>query len=734
MKTDNQSIEEVLSRDVAFFIPPFQRGYAWGKQEIERYFNDVSRVIDSELDSEQKEKLEHFFGTLVIKPDNEGFDKKYIIVDGQQRLTTTLLFLVALRDLEGDTKKTEIITNKYLTNGSSTFPDKIKLKQVTKDWDSYKSLINGDNNSASGVINNAYKLFKVLINERKRTNPDITLRHYITAIQRMNVAIIFLDERPFKGEDAQIIFETLNSLGKPLTLSDLVRNYILLNMESNHQTYLYENTWSPKIENILNEYTSKFLRDFLQLKKSTSIKAISDNNTKEIYHIFKEFVAENYKCHFDFIKDITPYAKWYSWIVKPEPTDTISINKENNKIIKELIRNIFHDINTEALKPLVLGFLQHHQENIANESFNDAEFISLLQVIRTYLIRRRVLGLAQGENKEMPRLCKDIPEMVSDNTKLVERLSNMFYGLRFPNDLEIRKELLTTDFYNKLKKYCTFILGKMEETTSKVPVNFRNKKITIERIMPQTLNNNWQEELGEDYEEVHKKYLHNIGNIILTEFNSEMGNIPFAEKKSKLSKSNLSYRNFVLEQDSWNGYAIEEHSELMIKIFLKTFPLPEKYQSESNWNTEEVQINSIYPLDSETEDTDASGLKPAILRIEGKEIKVKTWQDVLIGFIKYIKDSDNYDFSLIIEKQSDFNYKNDIIVDLASLSQMINDDSDIKKLYKSIDGKSYDKIDSISKDLVFIHTNISANACIQRLANIMNIYYMPEESVEIILK
>ncbi|MDA3884140.1 MAG: DUF262 domain-containing protein [Candidatus Delongbacteria bacterium] len=134
MKTENHSINDVLAKNAtSFFIPPFQRSYAWGKPEIERYFSDVLRIIYSELDTNVHDKSEHFFGTVVIKEEKVGFANKSVIVDGQQRLTTTLLFLIALRDLETDKSKQDIITQNYLTNNASTYQDKIKLKQVTKD-------------------------------------------------------------------------------------------------------------------------------------------------------------------------------------------------------------------------------------------------------------------------------------------------------------------------------------------------------------------------------------------------------------------------------------------------------------------------------------------------------------------------------------------------------------------------------------------------------------------------
>jgi len=138
MKTENHSINDVLAKNAtSFFIPPFQRTYAWGKPEIERYFSDVMRIVDSELDTKQHDKLEHFFGTVVIKEEKAGFANKSVIVDGQQRLTITLIFLIALRDSESDINKQDYIDQNYLINNTSTFQDKIKPKQVTKDWDAF---------------------------------------------------------------------------------------------------------------------------------------------------------------------------------------------------------------------------------------------------------------------------------------------------------------------------------------------------------------------------------------------------------------------------------------------------------------------------------------------------------------------------------------------------------------------------------------------------------------------
>src|SRR5574344_1124539 len=712
MKTESHSINDVLAKNAtSFFIPPFQRAYAWGKNEIERYFSDVLRIIDSELNTKQHDKLEHFFGTVVIKEEKAGFANKSVVVDGQQRLTTTLIFLIALRDLETDTANQEYINQNYLTNNTSSFQDKIKLKQVTKDWDSYRSLIN----------------------EKKRSNPTIELNHYITAIQRMNVAVIFLDERPFKGEDPQIIFETLNSLGKPLTLSDLVRNYVLLNMDSDRQSDIYEKTWHPQIESVLLENTSDFFRDYLQYKVVGSIKAISDNNTKEIYQLFKNFVEDKFNSHKDFINDIVRYAKWYKWITTDVVNDTISNDSIKNREIIELIRNIFHDIKSEAFKPFVLGLLEYHQSGVDGLKLNDDLLISILETIRTYLIRRRILGLTEGENRNIVLLCDKIEALVKRNTSMLDLLTTMFYRMRFPNDVEMKKHLESMNFYEGVKKYAKFILGKIEEHNTKVAVDFRNPKITIEHIMPQKLESSWIEDLGENHNEIHKQYLHNIGNLILTEFNSEIGNKSFTIKKSKLNTSSLNYRLSVVSNDKWDEASMLNHQTNMITWLLATFSLPNSHQETSNWNTKVVEETKFSPLDNDAGDI-AEGNKPIEISIDNKKIKATTWQDVFIKFLHFIKENPNYDFDIIIDNQNDLFGKNDVILNWSSLSLLIENNIDLTSRYKSFDGKLWDRIKEINDDVLFIHINISASTCMSRIANIMNKFNMSENSVEILLK
>jgi hypothetical protein len=355
-----------------------------------------------------------------------------------------------------------------------------------------------------------------------------------------------------------------------------------------------------------------------------------------------------------------------------------------------------------------------------------------LLTIRTYLIRRRILGLTQGENKNIVTLSKKIKSLSNGTVSMLELLTTIFYRLRLPNDNEMKNTLTSMNFYEGLKQYSKLILGKIEEHNTKVAVDFRNKKVTIEHIMPQTLEDSWKVELGEDFNEIHKTYLHNIGNLILTEFNSEIGNKSFEEKKRKLATSSLNYRLDVINRNTWNEDIIKEHQSNMVKWFLSTFPLPEEFKEKSNWNTQKTENTSISPLNSDA--GEIAGEKPAELQINEDIIKVKTWQDVFIKFLKYLKDNPAYDFEFILDNQTELFGRGETIIKRSSLKKLIDDKVDLSTRYKTLSGKVWDKEKELNDDLLFVHINISASACMTRIGNVMQKFNMAENSVEIRLK
>ena len=720
MQAQVHSISNVLNLTAtSFFIPPFQRAYAWGKTEIERYFSDIKKILQYK---DEPKQLEHFFGTLVVKSEINGFDTIYKVIDGQQRLTTTLIFLIALRDnLTTDNNEINHINQTYLFTSNGN----IKLTPVIKDYENYQALVNKQITKPS-IIKTAYDIFCNLINDYKKQFSEVILQDFIYAIKKLNVAVIFLEEDPFKGEDPQIIFETLNSLGKPLTLSDLIRNYVLLNFPADKQTKIYETLWFPKIEQPLGDKSSEFFRDFLQYKTQKLLKVVSNNSTKEIYADFKNYIDTKYKDNTEFINDIISYAPLYKLVITEEnKVGEIITNAE----IIELLRNIFWDIKSEAFKPFVLGMLFYYN----NKKLSDNILIDSLKTIRTYLIRRRIMKLTLGENKTIPTLSKFVDDLANKKITMLELLTNLAFATRFPNDAEVRKKLTETPLYEESKSYIKFIFGKIEKHNTKVSVNFRDPKITIEHIMPQKLTEDWQNMLGENFEDIHKEYLHNIGNLILTEFNSEMGNKPFDEKQTKLKKSNLNFRNEILNAKKWSKLEIKNHQEKMIDDFLTVFDLPQQFQLSSNWNQivkDQVFNDEISPLDDEAS-TIVTGSKPKSIIIDDQIFKVSNWQDVLITFLKFIRDDDNFGLDKIFNNQTKIFSKKDGIITWEKLEQKIQHSEYVKNIYKSFDGLFSYKIKNIKNNELFININISAKNCIEIIANIMNEFDINEDFVKI---
>lgn len=724
MNVQSSNLKDLVAQNVtSFFIPPYQRAYAWRSAEIARFFGDLCRIIESELDEECRDKLEHFFGTLVIKNEPVGIaGTRTIIIDGQQRVTTALVLLMAVRDLLSDQTSREQITDTYLVSPSSTFEDKIKLKQVTRDWDAYRALVLG-HPMIPGAVTEAYKSFRRLLTDYCAGDERVTPEHFVMALGRVNVAVIILDERPHKGEDPQIIFETLNSLGRPLTFSDLIRNFILLNMDSQRQTEAYEKVWYPEIEEPLGVRTSAFLRDYLQLKLATSLKSISDSNTKELYQQFKDYVAESESSRDELIADLVDYIDCYRFIIDPDFTRSVSTDPR----VKELTRNIFQDIGTEAFKPLVLGLLHHHCHS---KKRSDARLLSLLTDIRTYLIRRRVCKLSQGENKALPRLCDRIEEIYSGETDLLDLLSSQFYRLRIPNDIEVRSTLETISFYKELASYAKLILGKIEEHRTKVSVDFRDPKITIEHIMPQTITDSWREELGEEADEIHARYLHNIGNLILTEFNVEMSNTSFENKKKRLEDSSLIYRKDIISKESWTLESILSHRSVMIDAFLDTFALPEKYRKGGNWKSISQLLTDFSPLESGIHRL-LAGEKPITIRLDNVTVPVHSWQEVFLHFIKLVT-RERTTLQHLRENQRRLYGRADALLTWEELRQI---PGLIQKGYhKNYAGEYAFQASDPAQDDVFVHINISSNTCILRIAKTMEDLHMSKDSVTVTIQ
>ena len=227
--------------------------------------------------------------------------------------------------------------------------------------------------------------------------------------------------------------------------------------------------------------------------------------------------------------------------------------------------------------------------------------------------------------------------------------------------------------------------------------------------------------------------LHNIGNLILTEFNSEIGNKSFQDKKAKLNTSSLNYRLEIVSRDTWNEQSIIKHQNNMINWLLETFALPDNLKESSNWNTKLVEKSTFSPLESDAGEM-PEGNKPHELQIDNKVIKVNSWQDVFLKFLRQLKSNPKFDFDFILENQLDLFSREETILKWKNLKDLLDANFDHSNRYKTFDGKVWDKVKDLDDNLLFIHINISASRCVIRIARIMEKFSIPKEDVIIKLK
>lgn len=607
MKSRDTYLLEMLSNhDVTFYIPPYQRNYEWNEEQCEAFLDDAIKVTDLNYKGIE---AKHFFGTIVYTQNEHVFGEPDILVltDGQQRITTTMLCLAAIRDLLDDQVQKEYITNRYLKNNniSSDTEYKIKLKQVETDWESYKNIILNlpiSNNDKKTTVYKNYSYFKRRLKNEIETK-EYTLSKIIElGLEKFNLVTIQLEPNNNFWENPQEIFESMNSLGKPLSLADLVRNYILLGKNTKEQEVLYRNYWLV-IENNISNNISNFIRDYMQLRECDSLLIATEKNFKELYSIFKK-IFSNVDIEM-LLNDLREYSFYYAEIISGVTTGSKSLDKKLND---------FRIINVTTLNSFLMELLSYYHRNKISEIDLAQVFDSLI----IYLLRRRIMKMTQGENKTFPKLIKNIPNIINAIDKRKEMfsiLSNLEYNLRLPNDFELKNQLETMNFYNF--QLCKFILALIEESITKSRPNLNENFLQIEHIMPQTLSDDWISELGINYEEVQQKYLNNIGNLTLIRYNQTLGNKTFDEKKKiYINNSGLQIaKDNIVNNNTWNENTILYRAKYLINILLnKVLDIPFDMKNKNNYVIEKTKLFSL---------VDAGLLGKEITYISDNSIKAK---------------------------------------------------------------------------------------------------------------
>ncbi len=584
---DSKIIPLLSNNDVTFFIPPYQRNYEWDIQMCDTFYKDVEKVANS-INSQ------HFFGTIIFYEERSqifGEPSRYILVDGQQRLTTTMLFLIAARDVITDEVLKNTINQKYLKNSNVSGDEveyKIKLKQVENDWEAYKKLVLCEELSEQDKKSIVYLNYSFFKSKLAKLEQSVINDLIVKGLVNFNIVTIQLEPDRNKWEKPQEIFESMNSLGKPLSLADLVRNYLLLGKSVSKQNALYHNYWLKIEKNLAGPddsfSISSFIRDYMQLEAASSYKKATEVNYKELYYNFKE-LYENADTEL-LIEKLASYSNEYSVLAGYKSSGDSRIDAK----ISDLKM-----VEASGFYSFILGVLNLRTEGF----FTSDDCLSLLDAIFIYITRRRILRLTQAENKTAPLLVKYYNTLFDDENKkdkMLSILADQPYALRLPNDNEISAYLASkeSNFYNL--RICKFIFTLIEESITKSrPLN--DGYLQIEHIMPQTLNDNWKQLLGDSYQSIHNEYVNNIGNLTLIRHNQELGNSSFEVKKDIYQNNSGMQiaKDMIVNQETWSDQQIEDRAKYLIKLITdKILPISEKLKNSNNYSIEKKVTSSRF--------------------------------------------------------------------------------------------------------------------------------------------
>ncbi|MGL2464641.1 GmrSD restriction endonuclease domain-containing protein [Helicobacter pylori] len=527
-----------------FVIPIYQRLYSWGKEQCKQLWDDIIKIGGND-------KMNgHFIGSILYVLDgNTHSNNPLLIIDGQQRLTTITLLLIALRNHSSDEVKRKEIES-YLINSGNDGDKKFRLILSESDKDTLLFLIDKNKrkpSEPSSKIMENFKLFEEWI--RKNTNKLETI---FKGLDKLMIVWIALK----KGkDDPQLIFESMNSKGIELTQADLIRNYIIMETEVEKQEDFYNQYWRAMEEDFKQNETlfNRFVRHYL------TIKTRDIPNIKKVYEAFKRYQQERGIETEVLLQDLQKYCEYFCQIAFKKEAD-----KDLNKALSFLV-----DLEMDVIYPLLLELYSDYSDGVLSKQ----DFIPIIYLTESYICRRAVCGLGTNSlNKVFPSFTKHIQKDEYFKS-LKAHFGYLTEKQRFPNNDEFKKLFITIDFYHFQKR--EYFLERLENFERKERVYAH--EYTTEHIMPQTLEKEWERDLGENFQAIHDKYLHTIGNLTLTGYNTEYSNKSFQEKQGMeggFKDSPLRLNQGLRNLESFGEKEIEKRANDLADWALKIWTYP----------------------------------------------------------------------------------------------------------------------------------------------------------------
>ena len=613
-----------------YVIPVYQRKYDWKIENCNKLYEDLKKIIRKQRDS-------HFFGSIVSQVVPDGSKIEFHIIDGQQRLTTVTLLLLAISNLvkAGRVHTDEVDLNEQIMQRFIIAPwakkdDKIKLKPVRGDRLALEKLFGpvDDYDRSSNLTINYQFFYDQILKE------EVTVDELYDAIGKLEIISITLDH----GDDPQLIFESLNSTGLALQEGDKIRNYVLMGMSPGDQEYYYDNYWT-KIENCTKNDVSGFVRDYL------SVKTLVTPTINNVYVAFKRYAEDADLPIETLLTDLLRYARYFEKLL------TCKSGLNNQKLDDCLYRLMRLEI--VVTRPFFMEVLRLNQD----QKLTVDEVLQIFEITENYLFRRNICEVPTNAlNKIFLNLNKEIYRY--DNTsdgyvdKFIFALLSKKESGRFPDDTEFTEALETKAVYQMRGKYKAYLFERLENygtiEAKDVYTHLDNSVYTIEHIMPQHLTPAWVEALGPNAEEIHATWLHRLANLTLTGYNPNLSNNPFIEKRDAdvggYRASGLRMNQKIAMKDSWGLPELEERNADLLAYARKIWSYPT-----TKFVPAEKEFDSC-TLDDEN--VDLTGRDIVKYSYQNIEQPVTSWADMLEHVIKYLHQRDKSVLSGLAYSQS----------------------------------------------------------------------------------
>lgn len=677
--------------DKRFVIPVYQRNYDWKTENCKQLYDDLVKIIKCERKS-------HFFGSLVSVYNPEGHNEEFLVIDGQQRLTTISLLFLAMYNLIDNgvivpqaSNLKQRIFEEYLVDKWQPEETRIKLKPIKNDQNAFGKLFSepSEHIRESNLTVN-YEYFYERIQKQ-----EITIDELYNAICALEIINIRLDG----NDNPQLIFESLNSTGLDLSEGDKIRNFILMSLPSSSQEKYYEMYWN-KIEVCTKYDVSAYIRDYLSVKQQ------SIPSQKRIYAVFKDYVELTDLHTEELLSDLLAYAKRYQILLNGG-----TLSKSLNACIYRLNR-----LETTVTRPFFLEVLRLFDEGKIDVS----QVTDIFVTTENYLFRRSICELPTNAlNKIFLMLHREIIRYDGTETDYVSKFKYALLAkkekARFPDDSEFSIAFTERQIYLMNSKNKIYLLERLENfgtaEDKDVYGHCDDGVYSIEHIMPQHLTPTWIKELGEDYEKIHDAWLHRIANLTLTAYNSKYSNNSFEEKKTMqngFDESGIRMNTYIAKKEKWTLKELEERNEYLLNRALTIWQTPV-----TDFQPVEKQLDS-YTLE---DDDVLSGRLIARFAYKNTEQPVSSWVEMYQKVLQMLYAEDK-----------------SIITKLA-----VSKDDNIA-LHFSLNGEEFTKCIEIG-DGIYVWTNTNTQSKLSVLNRIFKLYgidatelvfYLRDESEDIV--